>query len=151
VEQAFHGLVDEKREAIRLVRAVMNEKDYSKFHDVTQSYLVHLCEDLAFDCQKIIQTCESVLARDQEFSEMAEGHNEHIIRETEAYFLKMAGDFSRYMSECSDVFNIHAAEKQVTEQAVKVIKKDEQSKQEFSNVYKERAKLGRKNTGIDVP
>lgn len=48
-------------------------------------------------------TCEEVLTRDEEIDKQAKKHSNLVIKETEGYFLKMAGDFSRYMLECSDV------------------------------------------------
>lgn len=73
--------MNEKREAIRIVRAVMNDKEYAKYHGAVENYLIQLCEELAYDCQKIIQTCELVLAHDENYSEQREDHNAYVIME----------------------------------------------------------------------
>lgn len=44
-----------------------------------------------------------VLIKDENYEEVKASHPEQIIIETEAYFMKLAGDFSRYMTECSDL------------------------------------------------
>lgn len=103
VEESFHGIVEEKREAIRKLKDIGNNDSYSKFSECTERYLVKFRKELAYDCQKIIQTCEEVLKKDHSTKDLFKGHNELVIKETEGYFIRIAGDFSRYMLECSDV------------------------------------------------
>ena len=48
--EAFRGLVDEKREAIRKLKIIANDAKYNKFQDATERYLLKLRQELAYDC-----------------------------------------------------------------------------------------------------
>ena len=50
IGQAFHSLVDEKREAIRKLKLIGNDVKYAGYHDATERYLMKLRQELAYDC-----------------------------------------------------------------------------------------------------
>jgi hypothetical protein len=47
--------------------------------------------------------CEKVLTKSDDYEELTQKYNPLVTTETEAYFIKMQGDFSRYMTDCSDL------------------------------------------------
>ena len=48
--------------------------------------------------------CERVLEKDENSEKLKKSFNPMVTLENEGYFLKIAGDFSRYMTECSDCY-----------------------------------------------
>ena len=69
IEAAFHGLVEEKRDAIRKLKKIGNDSNFHGFHNATERYLMKLRQELAYDCQKIILMCEKVLSKTDDYDD----------------------------------------------------------------------------------
>ena len=84
---AFKNLISSKRAACRTISAIEQNPKYAKFNDALTKYKTTIEVQLHNDCQKIIDMINSkVLSKD-------------CADEAKAFFVKMVGDYYRYISE----------------------------------------------------
>jgi 14-3-3 protein epsilon len=84
---AFKNLISSKRAACRTIAAIEQNPKYSKFADALAQYKAGIEDQLTEDCEKIIK-----MIQDKVLSKSCEG-------EPKAFFVKMVGDYYRYISE----------------------------------------------------
>lgn len=83
----FKNLIGGKRTAIRTISAIEQNPKYSKFGGALSAYKVKIEEELQKDCQNIID-----MIRNDAMKSLSD-------LEGKAFFLKMVGDYYRYMAE----------------------------------------------------
>ncbi len=83
----FKNLIGGKRTAIRTIAAIEQNPKYSKFGGALSDYKKKIEGELQRDCQNIINMIKDDAMKSQ---------NE---AESKAFFLKMVGDYFRYMAE----------------------------------------------------
>jgi hypothetical protein len=84
---AFKNLISSKRAACRTIAAIEQNPKYSKFSDALARYKNEIEEKLTADCQKVVDMInQKVLAK-------------HCDGESKAFFVKMVGDYYRYIAE----------------------------------------------------
>jgi len=84
---AFKNLISSKRAACRTITAIEQNPKYSKFNSALMAYKGQIEEQLRADCQKIIDMINArVLAGS-------------CSDEAKAFFVKMVGDYYRYIAE----------------------------------------------------
>ena len=87
ISVAFKNLISSKRAACRTIAAIEQNPKYSKFGDALAKYKANIEEQLIADCERVIQIInDKVLAKSCE-------------NEAKAFFVKMVGDYYRYMAE----------------------------------------------------
>lgn len=85
---AFKNLISSKRAACRTIQAIEQNPKYSKFADALAAYKTSIEKKLEADCQQIVDMI-----------------NKHVLSGTPAqgeakcFFVKMVGDYYRYMAE----------------------------------------------------
>ena len=84
---AFKNLITSKRAACRTIAAIEQNPKYSNFSAVLAKYKLGIENKLNADCQRIIDLIKSKV-----FSKTCDG-------EAKAFFVKMVGDYYRYISE----------------------------------------------------
>ena len=84
---AFKNLISSKRAACRTISAIEQNPKYQKFSGALADYKNGIEQQLIADCEKIIQ-----LIKDKVLSKQCDG-------EPKAFFVKMVGDYYRYISE----------------------------------------------------
>jgi len=84
---AFKNLISSKRAACRTISAIEQNPKYSKFGDHLATYKASIEQKLIGDCEMIINTIESKVI------------NKGCDGEPKAFFIKMIGDYYRYISE----------------------------------------------------
>jgi 14-3-3 protein epsilon len=83
----FKNLIGGKRTAIRTISAIEQNPKYGKFAGALGDYKKKIEEELYTDCQNIINLIKNDALKSQQ---EAEG---------KSFFLKMVGDYYRYMAE----------------------------------------------------
>jgi 14-3-3 protein epsilon len=83
----FKNLIGGKRTAIRTISAIEQNPKYSKFGGALGAYKLKIEEELQKDCQNIINMIKNDAMKTQQELE------------GKAFFLKMIGDYFRYMAE----------------------------------------------------
>lgn len=83
----FKNLIGGKRTAIRTISAIEQNPKYAKFGAALGQYKLKIEEELQKDCQNIINMIKSDALKSQGDTE------------GKAFFLKMIGDYYRYMAE----------------------------------------------------
>jgi 14-3-3 protein epsilon len=84
---AFKNLISSKRAACRTIAAIEQNPKYSKFSEALANYKTGIENQLTGDCERIIEMInEKVL-------------NKGCDGEPKAFFVKMVGDYYRYISE----------------------------------------------------
>jgi 14-3-3 protein epsilon len=84
---AFKNLISSKRAACRTIAAIEQNPKYSKFSQALADYKAGIESQLTADCENIISMIQTkVLAKD-------------CVDEPKAFFVKMVGDYYRYISE----------------------------------------------------
>ena len=84
---AFKNLISSKRAACRTIAAIEQNPKYSKYTDALVTYKSGIETKLIGDCQRVIDMINSkVLAKDCN-------------DEARAFFVKMVGDYYRYIAE----------------------------------------------------
>ena len=84
---AFKNLISSKRAACRTIAAIEQNPKYSKFSEHLAKYKTGIEDQLTADCEKIIGMIQThVLAKECDC-------------EPKAFFVKMIGDYYRYISE----------------------------------------------------
>ena len=84
---AFKNLVSQQRTAIRTISAIEQNAKYEKFKTAMENYKTKIENELYANCEEIIKLIRTeVLAKDA-------------TPESKAFFLKMIGDYNRYISE----------------------------------------------------
>jgi len=84
---AFKNLISSKRAACRTISAIEQNPKYAKFSDALASYKAGIEDQLTKDCESIIK-----MINDKVLSKTCDG-------EPKAFFIKMVGDYYRYISE----------------------------------------------------
>lgn len=84
---AFKNLISSKRTAWRTISAIEQNPKYSKFGESLAAYKRKIEESLYKDCENIIE-----LIRSKVLSKPIEA-------ESKAFFVKMVGDYYRYIAE----------------------------------------------------
>ena len=84
---AFKNLISSKRAACRTISAIEQNPKYSKFNGALLAYKTQIEEQLQNDCQKIIDMINSRVL------------NNDCADEAKAFFVKMVGDYYRYVAE----------------------------------------------------
>jgi 14-3-3 protein epsilon len=83
----FKNLIGGKRTAIRTISAIEQNPKYSKFGGALSAYKTKIEEELQKDCQNIINMIQNDAMKSLSDTE------------GKAFFLKMIGDYYRYMAE----------------------------------------------------
>ena len=83
----FKNLIGGKRTAIRTISAIEQNPKYSKYGEALADYKKKIEGELFKDCENII-----TMIKDDAMKSLAEA-------EGKAFFLKMIGDYYRYMAE----------------------------------------------------
>ena len=84
---AFKNLMSSKRTAWRTISAIEQNPKYAKFGDSLAAYKKKIEESLYKDCEHIIEIINSkVLSKTSD-------------EEAKAFFVKMVGDYYRYIAE----------------------------------------------------
>jgi 14-3-3 protein epsilon len=83
----FKNLIGGKRTAIRTIAAIEQNPKYAKFGEALKTYKVKIEDELHKDCLNIVNLIKNDALKTQQ---EAEG---------KAFFLKMVGDYYRYMAE----------------------------------------------------
>ena len=87
ISVAFKNLISGARAACRTIAAIEQNPKYSKFGEALGAYKAKIEQELIADCEKVIAIInEKVLAKSCE-------------EEAKAFFVKMVGDYYRYMAE----------------------------------------------------
>ena len=84
---AFKNLISSKRAACRTIAAIEQNPKYAKFSDALAEYKSGIETQLVDDCNKIIRSIQEKV-----LSKSCDG-------EPKAFFVKMVGDYYRYISE----------------------------------------------------
>ena len=84
---AFKNLISSKRAACRTIAAIEQNPKYAKFGDALAQYKAGIEQQLTEDCEKIIGMIKSKV-----LDKGCDG-------EPKAFFIKMVGDYYRYISE----------------------------------------------------
>ena len=84
---AFKNLISSKRAACRTISAIEQNTKYSKFNGALLQYKGKIEEQLHVDCQKIIGMIKNKVL------------NKNCTDEAKAFFVKMVGDYYRYIAE----------------------------------------------------
>jgi 14-3-3 protein epsilon len=87
---AFKSLISSKRAAVRTISAIEQNPKYSKFGDALQAYKRKIETMLYDDCEKIIR-----IVKEKVLTQPCDG-------EPKAFFVKMVGDYYRYIAETAD-------------------------------------------------
>ena len=84
---AFKNLISSKRAACRTIAAIEQNPKYTKFADALLKYKTGIETKLQEDCQRIID-----MINNKVLSKACDG-------EPKAFFIKMVGDYYRYIAE----------------------------------------------------
>ena len=84
---AFKNLISSKRAACRTIAAIEQNPKYSKFGPALAEYKAGIEKQLTEDCESIIK-----MINDKVLAQACDG-------EPKAFFVKMVGDYYRYISE----------------------------------------------------
>ena len=84
---AFKNLISSKRAACRTIAAIEQNPKYAKFSEALAHYKTEIEEKLTADCQKVVDMINSRV-----LSKQCDG-------ESKAFFIKMVGDYYRYIAE----------------------------------------------------
>ena len=84
---AFKNLISSKRAACRTISAIEQNPKYSKFNAALLAYKGQIETQLQGDCQKIIDMINNRVL------------NTDCTEEAKAFFVKMVGDYYRYIAE----------------------------------------------------
>ena len=84
---AFKNLISSKRAACRTITAIEQNPKYAKFSDDLARYKLDIESKLTADCQRIVD-----MIKEKVLNKGCDG-------ESKAFFIKMVGDYYRYISE----------------------------------------------------
>lgn len=84
---AFKNLISSKRAACRTIAAIEQNPKYQKFSDALANYKASIETKLQEDCQRIVDMINAEVLK-----KACEG-------EPKAFFVKMVGDYYRYIAE----------------------------------------------------
>ena len=84
---AFKNLISSKRSACRTLAAIEQNPKYQKFQGALANYKRGIEQQLTADCEKIVQIIQSKVM------------NRECEAEAKAFFVKMIGDYYRYIAE----------------------------------------------------
>jgi len=94
---AFKNLISSKRSACRTISAIEQNPKYAKFNSALDAYKKKIEGQLQDDCQKIIDMINNRVVSQKEIS-----------GEAKAFFVKMIGDYYRYIAENAKGDNLEA-------------------------------------------
>ena len=97
---AFKNLISSKRAACRTIAAIEQNPKYSKFGDALLTYKTGIESKLQGDCQRIID-----MINNKVLSKPCDG-------EPKAFFIKMVGDYYRYIAENAKGDNLEKVKQQ---------------------------------------
>ena len=100
---AFKNLISSKRSACRTIAAIEQNPKYAKFSDALTQYKASIEQKLRNDCQRIVDMI-----------------NVHVLKkscdgEPKAFFVKMVGDYYRYIAENAKGADLEAAKSNALE------------------------------------
>ena len=96
---AFKNLISSKRAACRTILAIEQNPKYAKFNDALLQYKSKIEGQLQADCEKIIEIIKThVLSTDAS-------------PDAKAFFVKMTGDYYRYIAENAKGDNLEDVKK----------------------------------------
>jgi len=95
----FKNLIGTKRTAIRTIAAIEQNPKYAKYNESLSSYKKRIEDELYTQCLNIV-----VLVRDKCMKVAADS-------ESKAFFLKMVGDYYRYVAESSQAAKLEEVKK----------------------------------------
>ena len=84
---AFKNLISSKRAACRTIAAIEQNPKYAKFSEALAAYKADIEEKLTADCQRVVD-----MINDKVLAKACDG-------ESKAFFVKMVGDYYRYIAE----------------------------------------------------
>jgi 14-3-3 protein epsilon len=84
---AFKNLISSKRAACRTITAIEQNPKYAKFSDDLAHYKLDIESKLTADCQRIVD-----MIKEKVLNKGCDG-------ESKAFFIKMVGDYYRYIAE----------------------------------------------------
>jgi 14-3-3 protein epsilon len=84
---AFKNLISSKRAACRTITAIEQNPKYAKFSDDLARYKLDIESKLTADCQRIVD-----MIKEKVLNKGCDG-------ESKAFFIKMVGDYYRYIAE----------------------------------------------------
>ena len=87
ISVAFKNLISSKRAASRTISAIEQNQKYQQFAGATATYKTKIENELIEDCERIIS-----IINDKVLAKPCDG-------EPKAFFIKMVGDYYRYISE----------------------------------------------------
>ena len=96
---AFKNLISSKRAACRTIAAIEQNPKYAKFSDALARYKTEIEEKLTGDCQKVVD-----MINDKVLAKPCDG-------ESKAFFVKMVGDYYRYIAENAKGGQLEAVKK----------------------------------------
>ena len=91
---AFKNLISSKRTACRTIAAIEQNPKYSKFNEALSEYKTNIETGLQGDCQRVID-----IINQKVLSKSCDG-------EAKAFFVKMVGDYYRYIAESAKGTNL---------------------------------------------
>jgi hypothetical protein len=97
---AFKNLISSKRTAWRTISAIEQNPKYSKFGDSLAQYKKRIEEALYADCELIIELIKSKVL------------SKTIENEAKAFFVKMVGDYYRYIAETAQGDKLETVKKE---------------------------------------
>jgi len=96
---AFKNLISSKRAACRTIAAIEQNPKYAKLSDALARYKTEIEEKLTGDCQKVVD-----MINDKVLAKPCDG-------ESKAFFVKMVGDYYRYIAENAKGDQLEAVKK----------------------------------------
>merc|ERR1719464_627762 len=106
ISVAFKNLISSKRAACRTIAAIEQNPKYSKFGDALTAYKTKIESQLTTDCEKVIEIINTkVLTKECAdeakafFVKMVGDYYRYMAENAKAFFAKMVGDYYRYMAE----------------------------------------------------
>ena len=84
---AFKNLISSKRAACRTISAIEQNPKYSKFNGALLQYKAQIESQLTSDCKRVIKMIDDRVLKTQ------------CSDEAKAFFVKMVGDYYRYIAE----------------------------------------------------
>ena len=103
ISVAFKNLVGSRRTACRTISAIEQNPKYAHFAEAISGYKTKIEQELFGSCEDIVSTVESLI-----LTQAPDG-------EAKAFFMKMNGDYFRYMAESAQGEKL----KEVSEKALK--------------------------------
>ena len=101
---AFKNLISSKRSACRTISAIEQNPKYAKFNEALLAYRAKIEDQLQQDCEKIIKMIQNRVLAQSDVKE-----------EAKAFFVKMVGDYYRYIAENAKGDNLEQVKQKAKE------------------------------------